>query len=537
MTAGVAPRQERADAACPEHAFAALIDRLAPTSADRDLLADLLLEEHDLYAGRGATAVIRMRGWALTAFERIGLPDSAVLRVLEELENGQEPYLVAAAARAARGSLNPTPALAPFLVRAFHNLKFNDDLVSFERYGAYPESDVGTTALQEVAGTLGWLGPKAHAVLPELRQLLDGERHRELSPAVQSSVRQAIQAIEGAWDPGQDSSEDCCALSPGFRGIRTWISGGRAEASRLQEVLFQDQDGREVDFSGWFQGKPSIVVFFYTRCPNPRKCSLTISKLARVQQLLVELGLEASVRTAAITYDPGWDLPDRLRSYGRNRGLRMDENHRLLRSHSGLTALRAHFTLGVNFIQSVVNQHRVEAFVLDRGGRVAARFERLQWYEAELVEHAVRVLREGPSGAAPRSIGQATFSSLAAILAVLLPKCAVCWTAYFSALGLAGLERMPYVPGLWPLLALALGINLASLWLRGQGQRRWLGFCLSAVGALSILVLGIGEGVPYAGPVGVGLTVIGSVLSVAWTPLPSLGRPPLGSYLKRGTST
>jgi len=36
-------------------------------------LIDLLREEHPLYKGRGAAAVVRMRGWILNAFARVGV--------------------------------------------------------------------------------------------------------------------------------------------------------------------------------------------------------------------------------------------------------------------------------------------------------------------------------------------------------------------------------------------------------------------------------------------------------------------------------
>jgi protein SCO1/2 len=62
------------------------------------------------------------------------------------------------------------------------------------------------------------------------------------------------------------------------------------------------------------------VVFFYTRCDNPNKCSLTVTKLARLQKSIVEEQLEGLLRTAAITYDPAYDLPPRLKAYGDNRG-------------------------------------------------------------------------------------------------------------------------------------------------------------------------------------------------------------------------
>jgi protein SCO1/2 len=88
--------------------------------------------------------------------------------------------------------------------------------------------------------------------------------------------------------------------------------------------------GEPTSFKEFFRGQPSIVVFFYTRCDNPMKCSLTVAKLARIQKLLVAQGLADRIHTAAITYDPAFDLPERLRVYGQDRGVRLDTHHRIV---------------------------------------------------------------------------------------------------------------------------------------------------------------------------------------------------------------
>jgi protein SCO1/2 len=157
-------------------------------------------------------------------------------------------------------------------------------------------------------------------------------------------------------------------------------------------MVLEDQDGAKTTFKAFFCGQPSIVVFFYTRCDNPMKCSLTIAKLARVQALLKARDLAGRIRTAAFTYDPAFDLPDRLRIYGQDRGVRVDAGHRLFRATENNDALRAHFGLGVGFVGSLVNRHRVELYVLDASGRVAVSFEQLRWDEQEVVARAASML-------------------------------------------------------------------------------------------------------------------------------------------------
>ena len=163
----------------------------------------------------------------------------------------------------------------------------------------------------------------------------------------------------------------------------------------MQPVTLEDQDGRRIGFRELFAGKSSVVAFFYTRCTNPRKCSLTIEKLARVQRLLWEKGFGDRIQTAAITYDPAFDLPDRLRAYGASRGLTMDEKNRMLRAVRGMAALRGYFQLGVNFIESVVNRHRIEVYVLNPRGEIAASFERIEWDENAVVDAAIAAQQTG----------------------------------------------------------------------------------------------------------------------------------------------
>ena len=162
----------------------------------------------------------------------------------------------------------------------------------------------------------------------------------------------------------------------------------------IHATVFEDQDGAPISFADFFVGQPSIVAFFYTRCDNPQKCSLTVSKLATVQRQLAERGVADRVRTAAITYDPGFDVPARLRAYGHGRSMRIDSGHRLLRAPGGIEPLRRHFRLGVNFVESLVNRHRIEIYIVHTAGRIAASFGRIHWDEQEVVRRAIELLNE-----------------------------------------------------------------------------------------------------------------------------------------------
>ena len=90
-----------------EPQFAALVDALAADPDRREQLTDLLREDHPLYDQRGASTIVRMRGWVLLALSRTGVSDGALPFVLEEFDTGADAYLVAAAARAIRSYPQP----------------------------------------------------------------------------------------------------------------------------------------------------------------------------------------------------------------------------------------------------------------------------------------------------------------------------------------------------------------------------------------------------------------------------------------------
>ncbi len=292
----------------------------------------------------------------------------------------------------------------------------------------------------------------------------------------------------------------------------SWSLRSRRGSEPIEQAVFEDQDGAAISFKELFKGHPSIVVFFYTRCDNPLKCSLTVTKLARVQKILEAQGLADQIHTAAITYDSAFDLPQRLRVYGKDRGVRMDASHRMLRATDGVNALRSHFKLGVNFIESLVNRHRIEVYILDAEGRIAASFVRLHWDEQEVVSRAAEVLKEKAAVKAPVS---PVLGTLASVGVALFPKCPICWAGYLSLFGIAGLQRIPYIPWLQPVLFAVMLINLGSIWLRARATRRMSGFYLVSAGAVAIVVSKLDPALGRAAYLGIALTLAGSLMSVA----------------------
>ena len=349
------------------------IQDLARREPATDRLVALLSERAPIYAGRRTDEVDRLRAIILGAFERLGLPLEAVPFVLEELESGGNPQTVAAAARALRNAIEVPAQAVDLVLRAIDRFATADDVLEpDDPAGAEP-----TTLLLELAHTLVRLAPHARDCRKALRSLIDRN-----GPAFSDEVRAALNAALTALPPEQPATACCCSQDAAAVSSDAIIV---ASSTLPREVVLQDQDGELTTLGAFLVGRPSVVTFFYTRCMVPEKCSLTITKLARLQRKLAAEALTGRINIAAITYDPAFDLPSRMRAYGLDRGMAFNRQNRLLRAPNGLEPLQHYFDLQVGFGAATVNRHRLELFVLDRKARIAASFTRMQWDEQKIL--------------------------------------------------------------------------------------------------------------------------------------------------------
>ena len=461
-------------------------------------MIELLREDHREYAGAAAAGVVRMRGWLYLALARLGLPPAALPYLFEELESGHDAYLVAAAAHALR-TVPPEPIHAEFLTAALRNADGRDQPVSFDRFGETTTADAPTSVVGEILSALERLGPMARSKSADLAQLLDADcvldpdSHQRLAELT-DSLRDQPPAFCCGWRR---------ELQPNSAGPSISLAAAR----------FEDQDGNMLTFPDLVIGRPTVVAFFYTRCDNPLKCSLTVAKLAQLQRQLQTVGVGDAVGIVAITYDPEYDHPARLRAYATSRGFCPAGPCRVVRVIEGFDVVRQHFRLGVNYVRTIVNRHKLELFVLDRRGNTAAMFERFQWDTAEIVAAAQRVLNP------PRSrmgLWVMTVLGCAASIAVtLFPKCPVCWATYFSMFGAVGLGTVPYSPWLRPMLVVAALFNLAIVVSRSVVTRWILPSALVVLGTITLL--SAQAGIEFPGQLWAGglLTLLGSVASVS----------------------
>jgi cytochrome oxidase Cu insertion factor (SCO1/SenC/PrrC family) len=371
--------------------LATRVDELRRTPGAAPELAAMLAEQSPWFAGRGTNEAERLRGYVLASFETAGLPAEAVPFVLEELELGRNPYTVAAAARALRGAREVPPEAPALLVAAIARLRAADDVVSFERFAPTLAREEAVTALAELARTLAHLGSSAKEALDDLKELIDGGGE-SFSPAVGAELARAADAIMHA---DTAATGTCCSEhGAGARHVASTTAG-----IELADLALEDQDGTRLSFSEAFAGRPTALAFFYTRCPNPEKCSLTVTRLGRLARICDAEPLEANV--AGMTYDPAFDRPARLKTYGADRGVVFSPRRRLLRTIGPFTPVRDAFDLGVGFGPVTVNRHRLDLVVLDPSLRLASRFERRLWHEGTVLDALRSAATLAPARSAP----------------------------------------------------------------------------------------------------------------------------------------
>ena len=77
-----------------------------------------------------------------------------------------------------------------------------------------------------------------------------------------------------------------------------------------------NQDGKTIRIQE-YKGKALLLTFIYTRCQDPNQCTLMSSNFAAIDQALQKQpDLYAKTHLLSISFDPAYDTPKVLRSYG-----------------------------------------------------------------------------------------------------------------------------------------------------------------------------------------------------------------------------
>jgi protein SCO1 len=491
-----------------EEGIGKVLDRIRKDELSRSLLVDLLSERHNVYLERPSYQMNRIKGYALASFLEVGLPDSAVNFILDELQNGRNAYIVGAAAKGLRGAKQPKAHYVSFLIQAVYNLKYHDD--SFDLSVFKPDWPLKnhSNGRLEIFKTLQWLKGYAKGAVPELRSFL--KNTEDFTPEMRDEILKTIQVIE---EDQRELDLSCCDVEGKNTSRFSWLWNEMRNVRTIGNLSVQNEGGITQKLEDVIDQKPTVVTFFYTRCMNPNKCTLTINKIGWLQSELTELGLEHKVNLLAFTYDPTYDTPAKMRAFGENRGIKFGSNTHVLRTlPEEFGKISDFFKLGVNHVASTVNQHRLELFILNQHGDIETTYTRLQWEVENVISDLVKLVESSSKRRMSSKILYTTQQVVFPILVVFFPKCPFCWAAYLSVFGISGLQSIPYSPWLLPVIIGVMVLNLAFLYRKAMVRNGLIPFWLSLMGSL---IVGFGYIMAYQplSFLGVSLIFIGALLN------------------------
>ncbi len=400
---------ENCDGNIDHRVIAGLLDVVRNQGQNAHELAEIvsrfLPHQADIYQGRDKWHVLRLRAYTFVTLSEIGFPDSALPMLVDALAYVDERMSAVEFGAATRvvGTLGERGRrFIPYLLNTLGE-RFAEEEFSLNRYDVkFPREEATTVQLEVMRSFAAVCIAEDDQALTVLRTIADSHAQSTLDPRLVKEAKSALQTIETRLDSAN-----------WFEWIKQWIkrdvglgnrnksqtAGGTDDQSyvtpwlepterhRLQnlEIALVDQDGRKYVLSQLID-RPVLLTFFYTRCQNAGKCSNTITRLTMLQQELTLRGMASDVRLLAITFEPEFDTPMRLKRYAVDRGLVLGNHALAVRLDSkGHAAFVEELDTPVGYSSGWVNTHGVEAVLLDAEGRLVRKYTTLAWEQAIVV--------------------------------------------------------------------------------------------------------------------------------------------------------
>lgn len=96
----------------------------------------------------------------------------------------------------------------------------------------------------------------------------------------------------------------------------TIVPGEPKPGDEIPDFTLVNQDGKPIRLSQ-YRGKAMALTFVYTRCPQPDQCTLMSNNFATIdKELQQQPAVYAKTHLLSISFDPEYDTPRVMRSYG-----------------------------------------------------------------------------------------------------------------------------------------------------------------------------------------------------------------------------
>jgi protein SCO1/2 len=164
----------------------------------------------------------------------------------------------------------------------------------------------------------------------------------------------------------------------------------------MPDFTLTNQDGQPVSLAS-LRGKVVAVTFIYTRCPLPDYCPRMITNLQAVERRFPE-HVNKDLALVAVTFDPQFDTPKRLKEYASFFKSDKPGWHFLTGPIDDVARVTQMF--GVEYWpEEGLITHTLQTAVIDKEGRLAAQAEGKDYSGRQLSDLIAELL--GPNECGP----------------------------------------------------------------------------------------------------------------------------------------
>ena len=172
----------------------------------------------------------------------------------------------------------------------------------------------------------------------------------------------------------------------------TIVPGEPKPGDQITDFTLVNQDGKPIRLSQ-YRGRSVALTFVYTRCPQPDQCTLMSTNFAAIEkELQQQKDVYAKTHLLSITFDPEYDTPKVMRSYGASHsGRYSDEVFKHWEFATGsaeqVKAIAEYFGVR-SFKDSATGKeeliHSLRTAVIDPQGRLVKLYRGNEWKPADI---------------------------------------------------------------------------------------------------------------------------------------------------------
>ena len=131
------------------------------------------------------------------------------------------------------------------------------------------------------------------------------------------------------------------------------------------------------------RGRPLVMNFIFTRCPDANMCPLSTSKMGQLQKLVTEADLP--VNFVSVSMDPEFDTPGVLRQYAKAYGIEGDDFYFVTGPKPAiLNLLRSYGVTAIEKVDTIM--HSLATMLIDQNGEILMRSDKSTWEPEAFLE-------------------------------------------------------------------------------------------------------------------------------------------------------